>query len=250
MKRATHSNTHQQHSQKHSQRQVSGDFFGDDFTANLTGDLTGNLTGAAQRPLVAISEIRPPYPHHGYSGSDVPGRASGWRPGFSVTAAGSGSMNRSSRSARHRSSGLPERHRACRASERARAWWGMHWLTDASPERDARARLGRVATRDGRSTPSRLTTRWAGRLPRHSMRSTCPSAFPSLTPPADRLINLPIASRSLHSVTCTFTFIDRHLPFLLQPFTSLFSPVITGPRDPSARHRCIPDAGVAGVPRR
>jgi hypothetical protein len=26
---------------------------------------------------------------------------------------------------------------------------GMHWLTDASPERDVRARLGRVATRDG-----------------------------------------------------------------------------------------------------
>ena len=121
-----HSQQHsQQHSQKHSQRQVSGDFFGDDFTANLTGDLTGNLTGAAQRPLVAISEIRPPYPHHEATAAvmyhaGIPGR----RPGFSVTAAGSGSMNRSSRSARHRSSGLPERHRACRASERARAWWG------------------------------------------------------------------------------------------------------------------------------
>ena len=60
-----HSQQHsQQHSQKHSQRQVSGDFFGDDFTANLTGDLTGNLA-ARQRPLLAVREIRPPYPHHG-----------------------------------------------------------------------------------------------------------------------------------------------------------------------------------------
>ena len=53
------------HSQQHSQRQVSGDFFGDDFTANLTGNLTGTLTGARQRPLLAVREIRPPYPHHG-----------------------------------------------------------------------------------------------------------------------------------------------------------------------------------------
>jgi hypothetical protein len=70
---------------------------------------------------------------------------------------------------------------------------------NATRERDSGA--SRPAT--GRSTPSRLTTRWAGRLPRHSMRSTCPSAFPSLTPPADRPLQpadrLPVTSqRHLH----------------------------------------------------
>ncbi len=120
----------------------------------------------------------------------------------------------------------------------------MHWLTDASPERDARARLGRVATRDG----SQYTEPADDALgPGACLAIRCVPLAPQRSRLSHRLpiglLNLPIASRSLHSVTCTFTFIDRHLPFLLQPFTSLFSPVITVPRDPGARHRCIPDAG-------
>ena len=125
----------------------------------------------------------------------------------------------------------------------------MHWLTDASPGHDARERdSGASRPTTGRSTPSRLTTR-AG--PGACLAIRCVPLAPQRSRlshhPPILLLNLPIASRSLHSVTCTFTFIDRHLPFLLQPFTSLFSPVITVPRDPSARHCCTQSALGAGA---
>ena len=161
-----HSQQHsQQHSQKHSQRQVSGDFFGDDFTANLTGDLTGNLTGAAQSPLVAISEIARLIRTMGYSGSDVPRRDSGLASRFlrdrcrlgeyeSVVPVGSTSISRTSRT----SSSLPSvRTRSCMVG-------GCTGLPtrrrNATRERDSGA--SRPAT--GRSTPSRLTTRWGRAL--------------------------------------------------------------------------------------
>jgi len=81
----------------------------------------------------------------------------GWRPGFSVTAAGSGSMNRSSRSARHRFPGLPERHRACRASERARYVGGMVGGRTGPPTRCRRvARTRRASATQARRDPRRV----------------------------------------------------------------------------------------------
>jgi hypothetical protein len=99
----------------------------------------------------------------------------GWRPGFAVTAAGSGSTNPSSRSARHRSPGLPERHRACRASESARYVGGMVGGHTGLPTRCRRvARTRRASATQARRDPqgsqstTRLTARCAGRLPRPS----------------------------------------------------------------------------------
>jgi len=172
----------------------------------------------------------------------------GWRPGFSVTAAGSGSMNRSSRSARHRSSDFPNVIEPASVRTRFVHGGGMHWLTDASPENATRERdsgASRPATVD-RSTPSRLTTA-LGRAACLAIRCVplAPQPFPSLT--THRADDASSTCRSppghFHSVTCTFTFIDRHLPFLLQPFTSLLLACHNCSRDPSARHRCIPDAG-------
>jgi hypothetical protein len=81
----------------------------------------------------------------------------GWRPSFSVTAAGSGSTNRSSRSTRHRSPGLPERHRACRASERARYVGGMVGGHTGLPTRCRRvARTRRASATQARRDPRRV----------------------------------------------------------------------------------------------
>ena len=117
----------------------------------------------------------------------------------------------------------------------------MHWLTDASPERDARARLGRVATRDGSqyTEPADdalgpgacLAIRW---VPLAPQRSRLSHHLPI------GLCNLPIASRSLHSVTCTFTFIDRHLPDVPH-----FSMMIWPPTSPGHRFAAWDRADVA-----
>jgi hypothetical protein len=204
MKRATHSNTHSNthrntHSGKFPETSLAT-------TSQPISQETSQETSQAQLRghLLRLAKFARLIRTMGYSGSDVPGRASGLASRFlrdrcrlgeyeSVVPVGSTSIFRTSRT----SSSLPSvRTRSCMVG-------GCTGLPtrrrNATLERDSGA--SRPAT--GRSTPSRLTTRWAGRLPRHSMRSTCPSAFPSLTPPADRphqpADRLPVTSqRHLH----------------------------------------------------
>src|ERR1035438_9742169 len=116
MKRATHSNTHSNtHSGKFPETSLATT--SQPISQETSqAQLRAHLLRLAKSPALSAPWATAAVMYH----AGIPG----WRPGFSVTAAGSGSMNRSSRSARHRSPELPERHRACRASERARAWWG------------------------------------------------------------------------------------------------------------------------------